>query len=876
MKLLLHLHLICCLQFIFFNGFSQDKVSLNLEKTPLKTIINQIEEQTSYTFIYNNDIIDEFKQLDISVANKDISLTLNKLFYNSSLKYTVKDKHIILSSNKNQQKNSYTISGTIKDIANGETLFGASVYFKNTSIGVLSNEYGFYSITAPKGTYTLVISYMGYDDIIQEIILDKHQKINFEITETENQLGEIILIAEESEQVNIKKPQMSVSKMNITTIKQIPTVLGEIDIIKSIQMLPGVTNNGEGSSGFNVRGGAADQNLILLDEAIIYNSSHLFGFFSVFNADAIKDIKLYKGNIPSQFGGRVSSVLDIRQKDGNRKNFTITGGIGTVSSRLALEGPVFNDKGSFLIAGRGSYAHLFLKLSENLKDNSAYFYDLNLKSNYEINENNKLFLSGYFGRDVFEFSDSFKSSYGNLSGNLRWNHIFSDKIFSNLSLIYSKYDYLLSIDESEFDWIAKINNYNVKYDFKYYANDKFQFDFGLSGIYYNFNPGEINPTSENSPVNHLKLDQKRAFESGAYISIEHKITNKFTALYGFRYSAFSRLGGQPITIYENDLPVVYNSNLGIYQRGTAIDEIDYEKSESIKTFGNFEPRLGLSYQLNKSSSVKIGYSRVAQYIHLLSNTTSVTPLDVWTPSGTYIKPQLSDQYVIGYFKSFYNNSLSLEIETYYKTVDNRIDYIDGSDLIGNNHIETEILNGESRAYGLEFLLRKSKGQFTGLLAYTLSKSEQRTLGGAAGGPGINNGDWYYTSYDRTHDVSLTGSYQFNTKWSFSSSFIFQTGRPVTYPNGQYQYEEMSIATYSDRNSDRLTSYNRLDISATYKPKKNQSKRWNSEWVFGIYNVYNRKNAASISFSQNRETGANEATRTAIFGIVPSVTYNFKF
>lgn len=770
----------------------------------------------------------------------------------------------------------YTLNGTIKDKTNGETLFGASIYFIDTSIGVLSNEYGFYSITAPKGTYTLVISYMGYDEITKEINLDKNLKLNIEISESSNQLGEIVIVAEESEQVNLKKPQMSVSRLNISTIKNIPMVLGEIDIIKSLQMLPGVTNNGEGSGGFHVRGGAVDQNLVLLDEAIIYNSSHVFGFFSIFNADAIKNVELYKGNIPARFGGRVSSVLDIRQKDGNRNDFEITGGLGTVSSRLAIEGPILKDKGSFLVAGRGSYAHLFLKLSEEFKDNSAYFYDVNLKSNYEINDNNKLFLSGYLGRDVFKFSDNFRSSYGNMSGNIRWNHVFSDKIFSNLSLIYSKYDYELGINELEFDWTSKINNFNLKYDLKYYANDKIQFDFGFNGIYYVFDPGEIVPTTESSAINPLKLDQKRAFEGGVYINMEHKISDKFTAQYGFRYSSFTRLGEQPLNLYENDLPVVYNNLLGIYERGIVISENNYGKNESIENFGNFEPRFGLSYQLNKSSSIKAGYSRVSQYIHLLSNTTSVTPLDVWTPSGPYIEPQLSDQYALGYFKNFKNNSISFEVETYYKTVENRIDYIDGSDLIGNNHIETEVLNGESRAYGLEFLLRKSKGEFTWLFAYTLSKSEQRTLGGNAGGPGINYGNWYNSSYDRTHDLSLTGTYNFSKKWSFSSNFIFQTGRPVTYPNGQYEYEGISIATYSDRNSDRLSSYHRLDISAKLRPNKNENRRWNGEWVFGIYNVYNRKNAASVSFGQNGQTGVNEATRTAIFGIVPSVTYNFNF
>ena len=771
-----------------------------------------------------------------------------------------------------QQK--YAISGTVTDASNGETLFGASVFLEGTTSGAITNEYGFYSITAEEGDYNLVVSYVGYANISKKVSLNGNQKIDFEISEASTELDEVLIVAEESERVNLKSPQMSVSKLKLETIKNMPVVLGEVDIIKSIQLLPGVTSGAEGSAGFNVRGGAADQNLVLLDEAIIYNTSHLFGFFSVFNADAIKDVKLYKGGIPARFGGRVSSVLDVRQKDGNSKNFELNGGIGLISSRLSAQGPLFNDKGSFLVAGRGSYAHLFLQAAG--EENAAYFYDLNLKTNYNIDKNNKLYLSGYFGRDEFNFGANFNSGYGNASGNLRWNHIFSDRVFSNLSFIYSDYDYILDFKSFQFDWISEITNYNIKYDLNYYQSDKLQLDFGLNAIYYDFNPGEINPTSENSSINPLLLDQKRAFENGLYASAEYEVTEKLTATVGLRYSYFIRRGGQPITEYENGLPIVYNETLGVYEEGNVIGETDYAKSETIKTYGNLEPRLALAYQLNENSSIKAGYSHTAQYIHLLSNTLSVTPLDVWTPSGGFIKPQLSDQYAIGYFKNFKNKSYSLEIETYYKTVANRIDYVDGSDLIGQNTIETEILNGELRAYGLEFLFRKTKGDFTGWLAYTISKAEQRTPGGAAGGPGINNGDWYYAPHDRTHDVSITGSYKLNDKWNFGANVIYQTGRPVTYPDGQYTYEGLNIANFSDRNASRLTDYHRIDISATYVPNRKPDKRWKGEWVFGIYNLYNRRNAASISFGQNRETGANEATRTAIFGIVPSLSYNFKF
>ncbi|PKH52047.1 hypothetical protein CXF68_15695 [Tenacibaculum sp. Bg11-29] len=767
----------------------------------------------------------------------------------------------------------FTLSGVILDKGSGETLFGASIFLKGTTNGVVTNEYGFYSITAPKGNYTLIVSYLGYGEIIREILLDRNQKLDFKIIESSTKLDEVVLAGEETKHVNLRNPEMSVSKLNIKTIKKMPVVLGEVDIVKSIQMLPGVTSSAEGTSGFHVRGGAVDQNLVLLDEAIIYNTSHLLGYISVFNADAIKDIKLYKGGIPARFGGRVSSVLDVRQKDGNSERIALTGGIGLISSRLAVEGPLFGDKGSFLIAGRGSYATLFLKAAKS--DTDIGFYDLNLKTNYSLDENNKLFLSGYFGRDKLGFGDNFGVGYGNTSGNLRWNHIFNNKLFSNLSLIYSKYDYNIDFNIGEFEWVSSINNVNLKYDLKYYLSNAFKLNFGASGIYYDFNPGQITPTSESSSINPLKFDDKKAIESALYINAEHKLTDKLTAQYGLRYSMFNRLGGQEITNYTNNQPVIYNDALGVYQSGTDIGVTYHDKNKNIKSFGNLEPRVSLAYQLNESSSVKMQYTKAAQYVHLISNTNAVSPLDVWTPSGKYIKPQISNQFAFGYFKNFKKKSYSLEVEGYYKTVDNRLDYIDGSNLITNT-IETEVLNGESRAYGLELLLRKNKGKFTGWFAYTLSKSEQKTLGGTAGGPGINNGKWYNASNDRPHDFSLTGNYQLNDKWSFGANFVFQTGRPVTYPDSQYEYEELSIANFSNRNSNRLTAYHRLDFSATYKPNRKLNKKWKGEWVFGIYNIYNRKNAAAVSFGQNLETSINEATRTSIFGIIPSVTYNFKF
>ncbi|WP_299627060.1 TonB-dependent receptor [uncultured Tenacibaculum sp.] len=768
----------------------------------------------------------------------------------------------------------FTISGTLKDKANGETLFGATVFLKGTSRGTITNEYGFYSLTAPKGNYTLSVSYIGYKPLEKEIELTKNIKFNADLSEDANILDEVVISAEESKKVNLRSPQMSVTKISSQTIKQIPVVLGEVDVIKSIQLLPGVTNAGEGASGFNVRGGAEDQNLILLDEAIIYNASHLFGFFSVFNNDAIKDVKLYKGGIPAKFGGRVSSVLDVRQKDGNNKEFKLTGGIGLISSRLTAEAPLFGDKGSFLVAGRASYANIFLALANN--ENRVGFYDLNLKTNYQINDKNRLFFSTYFGNDDVTFENSFFNSYGNLSANLRWNHIFSDKLFSNLSAIYSRYNYDLQLEFVGLDWLSRIDNYNLKYDIDYYLNDKLKFDFGVSGIYYKFNPGEIRKLTPASSINEEFLDKKFAVETGIYASLEHKISNNLTAMYGLRYSYFNRFGSQVLNTYANDLPVIYNPTLGIYERANPTGQITYGDKESIASFGNFEPRFALSYQLNEKSSIKTSYNRMAQYLHLISNTTSATPLDIWAPSGEFLKPQIADQYAIGYFRNFKNNTYSIETETYYKTVKNRVDYINGAELIAQNTIEREILNGDARAYGLEFLLRKNKGDLTGWIAYTLSKSEQRTLGGRAGGPGLNNGDWYNTPFDRTHDLSVTGNYKVSDNWTFNANFVFQTGRPVTYPNGQFQYNGLSIPTYSTRNADRLPAYNRLDISATLKPRNNKNRKWQAEWVFGIYNLYSQRNAASISFGVNNQSGLNEAERTSIFGITPSVTYNFKF
>jgi len=767
----------------------------------------------------------------------------------------------------------FTLSGTVTDEFTGETLIGVNIIINELKTGTVTNEYGFYSITIPKDTYTVRVSYLGFEDITTSVTLDQNVKKNFILKESNMLLNEVV-VTENPYKISIKKPEMSVNKIPISTIKKLPVVLGEVDILKSITTLPGVTNAGEGQSGFNVRGGAVDQNLILLDEATIYNSSHLFGFFSVFNADAIKDLKLYKGGIPARFGGRVASVLDIYQKEGNANDYKVSGGIGLISSRLLAEGPIIKDRGSFLVAGRGSYAHLFLKLTDN--QNTAYFYDLNTKLSYKVNDRNNLFLSGYFGRDVFSLNNSFINTYGNTVVNLRWNHLYSDKLFSNLSMIYSDYYYGLTLNFIGFNWDSGIKNYNLKYDFKHYLSNDTKLFYGANAVYYDFNPGKIEPTDNESGINADQLDKKYAFEPAIYLDVEQQLTEKIAVNYGLRYSWFYRLGNQTINTYENNQAVVFNPDLQIYEKATPTGTRDFGKNETIASFNNLEPRVSLSYALSDISSIKMSYNRMAQYLHLISNTQSPTPLDVWAPSDQFLKPQILDQFAIGYFKDFSEGKYSLELESFYKKIENRLDYIDGADLIANNAIEQVVLNGRARAYGLEMLLRKNEGKLNGWIAYTLSRSEQQTPGRNNIETGINNGEWYKTGWDKLHNLSVTGMYKLNDKWSFSSIFTLQSGQPVTFPNGQYQFQGITVPSYGLRNENRLPTYHRLDISATLVPNSNKNRKWQAEWVFGIYNLYSRQNAASFSFRQNQDSGNNEAVRLSIFGIVPSVTYNFKF
>ena len=776
---------------------------------------------------------------------------------------------LLLNFNFIYTQNSFTISGYVQDNSNNELIIGASVIVKELQIGTVTNNYGFFSLTLVEGDYDLIFQSLGFEDQSLNFSLNRNISVNIFLNENIESLDEVIL-SKNIEDVDVELPLLSMNILSGKTIRQTPVVFGESDLLKTIQLLPGVSSAGEGASGFNVRGGAADQNLILFDEAIIYNSSHLFGLFSVFNSDAIKEVKLYKGGIPSSYGGRISSVLDVYQKDGNNQKLQANGGIGSISSRFLVEGPIQKNKSSFLLASRGSYAHLFLKLTDI--ENVAYFYDLNTKSNFVINDKNKIFVSGYFGRDVFKLQDTFSNTYGNSTFNFRWNHLINEKTFSNTSVIYSNYYYGLKLDFGGFDWNSSIKNLNLKFDIKNYFSNEFQFNYGLNIIYFDFNPGEISPLTPNSGINYSKLNSKYAVENSAYFDIINKISPNLSVRYGLRFNQFLRLRQQGLQSYINDDPLDFDENLKIYNPANPLIYSFDNNSSVFKTFNNVEPRINISYSF-KDQSLKASYNRLNQYLHLISNTSSPTPLDIWVPSGPYLKPQKLDQFALGFYKNA--KSLRFESELFYKKIKNKLDYVDGADLVGNDNIETVVIAGDARAFGIEFLLKKISGRHKYWIAYTLSKSEQKTPGRNSIETGINFSKWYNTPYDKTHDLSINSEYKINDKLKLVGNFIYQTGQPTNYPNSQYNYMNLNIPNFGERNSSRLPHYHRLDINLTLKPKKN-NRKIESTWVFGIYNLYNRDNANSIIFRRNNETLKNEAVQISIFGIVPSVTYNFKF
>ena len=751
----------------------------------------------------------------------------------------------------------YTVAGTVKDKKSGEEMIGASVAVEELKgTGAATNEYGFYSLTLPEGDYTLVFSGVGFTPETRKIALRKDLKIDVAFGANEELLKEVTVSATRKDE-NLSRATMGVEKVDVASIAKVPVLFGEKDILKTIQLLPGIKSAGEGSAGFYVRGGTADQNLILLDEAPVYNASHLLGFFSTFNSDAIKDVEVYKGTAPAQYGGRLSSVLDIKMNEGNNQDYHVSGGLGLISSKLNVEGPLVKDKGSFLVTGRRTYADLFLKLSpdKSISENQLYFYDFNAKANYRIDDKNRIFLSGYFGRDVFGINGIFGIEWGNATATLRWNHIVNSRLFSNTSLIYSNYDYKISITANNNDIAirSKIRDYNLKQEFQYFPDPKSVVKFGFNVVHHTMTPGQVT-VSAGSSFNPITLQDRYALDNSLYASHEWAATPKLNVTYGLRVVGFSLLGGGEFYTYDS--------------YGNAATKTNYANGENVATYINLEPRASASYRIDDANSIKAAYTRNTQNLHLLSNSTASTPTDLWIPSSINVKPEVADQGSLGYFHNFLNNTLELSVEAYYKAMQNQIDYKNGANVNANEKIEGELLYGQGRAYGIEMLLRKKTGKFTGWVSYTLSRSERLI-------DGINNNNWYAAKQDRTHDISVVGIYELNKKWSFSATWVYYTGNAVTFPSGKYNINGQSVFVYSERNGYRMPDYHRLDLGATVVTKK--TKRYESSWNFSVYNAYARANAYSISFQDDpNDPTRTQAVQTTLFKIVPSVTWNFKF
>lgn len=751
----------------------------------------------------------------------------------------------------------YTLSGTVKDKKTGELLIGTVVRIAEIkSAGAASNEYGFYSITIPEGDYTMIVSMLGYQSITEKIALHQDVRKDIFMGDTAKAM-EVVTISDERKDANVTDPQMGAQKLDIKELNKIPVLFGEKDILKTIQLLPGIKSGGDGGSGFFVRGGAADQNLILLDEAPVYNASHLLGFFSTFNSDAIKDVTVFKGNAPAQYGGRLSSVLDVKMNDGNNQRFHVGGGIGLISSKLMLEGPIVKNKGSFIITGRRTYADMFLKLSSNetTKNSSLYFYDLNLKANYQLNDRNRIFLSGYFGRDKLGLANTFGIEWGNATGTIRWNHFLTDRLFSNTSLIFSNYSYKISISASTatFDITSKIRDYNLKHEYQFFVNPRNTVRFGINSIYHTVTPGQITAT-EGSAINPIKLQERYGLESAVYASDQWNATDRINVTFGARLSAFNALGAGDFYSFD--------------QNGRVADTTSFASGKIVKTYINLEPRISAGFILDSSSSIKVSYARNVQNLHLLSNSVSTSPTDLWVMNSRIIKPEIADQYAIGYYRNFRDNSIEFSAEIYYKSMQNQVDYKNGANTQANELVEGELLFGEGRAYGVELFVKKKYGKFTGWVGYTLSRSERRI-------DEINNGSWYPVKQDRTHDISVVAMYEITPKLSLAATWVFNTGSAVTFPSGKYMIDGQVIFLYTERNGYRMPAYHRMDIGATWQTKKTE--KFESSWNFSVYNLYGRENAYVINFREDpNDPSKTQAVQTSLFRFVPSVTYNFKF
>ncbi len=743
-----------------------------------------------------------------------------------------------------------TINGSIIDATTGEDLIGATIYDATSSEGAISNTYGFYSITISQGKHKLIYSYIGYEEYVIEFDFTANKVLNVELVPVQVELDGVEIVDVKKDD-KLTSTDIGIERIDIRKVESIPVLFGERDVLKSIQLLPGISTTSEGSSGFSVRGGSIDQNLILLDEAPVYSASHLLGFFSVFNSDALKNMTVFKGGIPANYGGRASSVLDIAMKEGNNRKFQVNGGLGLISSRFTVEGPIVKDKISFIASGRRSYADLVAKAGGFIdNDIDLYFYDFNAKVNYKINNRNRIFLSTYFGRDDFGFG-AIGMDWGNVTGTIRYNKIFNDKLFSNTTVIYSNYDYSFMLGQSA-SMASGIEDYGFKEDFTYYTNPHFTLKFGLNSTYHRFDPGQVDFGQNNALK--LMMEQKQGLESAVYLMTEHKLSDRLSMDYGLRFSMFNQIGEGHNYTYDSD--------------NIIIDSAYFKKGEIMQNYFNLEPRLSMNYRVSDAVSLKASYNRTVQYLHLLTNSTSGQPNDTWMPSSFNLKPVYADQVAVGYFRNFFDDSYEFSLEAYYKKLYNISDFEDGTDLMFNENIEAHILTGQGRSYGAEFYLKKKYGRLNGWISYTISKTETQI-------DGINKGKWYNSRYDKTHDLSIVASYDITERIKLSASWVYFTGNAVTFPSGRYEYEGETIAYYTERNGYRMPDYHRLDLGVQIKAK--EGKRFKSSWDFSVYNVYNQYNAYTISFRKSETNpGAMEAVQMSLFGIVPSITWNFNF
>ena len=777
---------------------------------------------------------------------------------------------LVLSQSKQQNSSGkITLNGYVRDSLSGELIIGATINISGQGKGVTSNQYGFYSITLDQGTYLLSVTHVSYKTKVVEVIFDSDKSFNFDIVPKTSAISEVVVYASRRRDANVKNAEMGRIDLSTNRIKNIPAFMGEVDILKAIQLLPGVRNAGEGNAGFYVRGGGPDQNLIMLDDAVVYNTGHLFGFFSIFNSDAIKNTSLIKGGMPAQYGGRLSSVLDVAMKDGNVNKFQLDGGIGLIASRLSIQGPIKKEKASFIISARRTYVDLlakpFIKKTSDFYGSGYFFYDLNAKVNYKFSEKDRLYLSGYFGRDVFDFNNvkrSFRSNipWGNSTATLRWNHVFNKRLFANTTAVFNDYKFKFEAAQNNFELslASGIRDLNLKTDFDFYPVPQHKIKFGGLYTYHKFVPNILSGRQDSIIFTPNNESTKYASEFALYVQDDWELSDKLKVNYGIRWSAFTQIG--PYTKYTRDVD------------GNKLDSAVYKSFQAVKTYGGFEPRITLRYALNDETSVKAAVNRNYQYIHLVSNAGSTLPTDLWVPSTYIVKPQISWQYTVGLFKNFADNKYETSVEVYYKDMKNQIEYAEGY-TPSLKDPEDEFVFGKGWSYGAEFFVNKTRGKLNGWIGYTLSWTQRKFIQ-------LNDGVKYPARYDRRHDMSIVANYEPGRKWKFGAVFVYGTGAATTLPERFYIVEGVLTQEYSRLNQYRLAAYHRLDLAATYTPVPKKKRKVQSSWVFSIYNVYSRYNPYFIYFDQTGSpydgTLKVEARQVSLFPILPAVTWNFKF